>query len=272
VFVGNGSDEALALCTRAFVENDGSIGYFDPSYSLYPVLAAIRDVETRPVPLADDFGWRMDDGYACSLFFLTNPNAPTGILHPREVVRSFCRRLDGVVVVDEAYVDFAREHCMGLALELPNVLVLRTLSKSFSLAGLRLGYAVGHARLVEALFKIKDSYNVDMLSQRVARAAFSDLDHMRANAEKIRATRARLCSGLARLGHVVYPSEANFVWVRPAGMAAVTLFAKLRERNILVRHFPGPRTGDCVRITIGTDAQIDRLLDVMTALKRGETR
>jgi len=260
VFAGNGSDEVLALCSRAFVERDGAIGYFEPSYSLYPVLADIREVARRPVALADDFTWRMPAGYACALFFLARPNAPTGILYPHATVRDFCRGFAGVVVIDEAYVDFASRDCMDLARELDNVLVARTVSKSYSLAGLRVGYAVGHPDLIAALDKLKDSYNIDALSQSAALAALSDHGHMRANAARIRATRGRLMEGLAALGCTVYPSEANFVWTRPARAPARDLFARLRERGILIRYFPGARTGDCLRITVGTDAEIDALL------------
>jgi len=260
VFAGNGSDEVLALCTRAFVENDGSIGYFEPSYSLYPVLADIRAVEKRPVKLGDKFDWCMPADYECSVFFLTTPNAPTGIQYPAETVCDFCRGFKGVVVLDEAYADFAGRHFADLAFELDNVLVVRTLSKSYSLAGLRLGYAIGPEPLIEALFKLKDSYNIDMLSQVIALAALSDNGHMRSNVEKIRATRSRLSEALTAMGHEVYPSEANFVWVRPAGIGANELFERLGKRNILVRFFPGRRTGENVRITVGTDEEIDALI------------
>jgi histidinol-phosphate aminotransferase len=280
VFAGNGSDEILTLCTRVFVENDGSIGYMDPSYSLYPVLADIRDVEKRPVGLGEDFGWpftddddpAMRDACECSLFLLTNPNAPTGILYPESVVRRFCEKANGVVVIDEAYVDFSAENCLKLALELDNVLVLRTLSKSYSLAGLRVGYAVGADRLVRAIFKAKDSYNLDLLSQKLALAALSDVAHMRGNVEKIRKTRAKLSAGLKDRGDLVYPSEANFVWFRPGGISANELFERLRQQSILIRYFPGDKTGDCLRVTVGTDSEIDRLLDEMDSIRGREAR
>jgi histidinol-phosphate aminotransferase len=268
VFVGNGSDEILALSTRAFVEDDGSIGAFEPSYSLYPVLAAIRNVRYRPVELDADFQWRMPERYQCSLFLLASPNAPTGILYPKPAMEAFCRRMRGVVLIDEAYVDFARRHCMGLARRLPNVLVMRTVSKSFSLAGLRVGYAVGAAPLVEALFKLKDSYNVDRVAQALALAALEDLPHMRRNAARIRATRRRLADALGRLGFRVFPSDANFLWVRPP-VAAERLFRALRARGILVRHFPGRRTGDYLRVTVGTDEETARLANIAAELLEG---
>ena len=266
VFVGNGSDEALALCTRAFVEADGSIGYFQPSYSLYPVLAEIHGVEQRPVELGPEFEWRMPGRYQCSLFFLTNPNAPTGIQYPKAEVDRFCARFPGVVLIDEAYADFAQENCMELVERYANVLVARTLSKAFSLAGLRLGYAVGPRELVEALFKVKDSYNVDALSQEIALAALGDVDYMRANVMRIRATRERLRDALQSLGHRVYPSETNFLWVKPKGLVAADFYRELKEKGVLIRYFPGERTVAFVRITVGTDAEVDRLLDAVKTM------
>lgn len=263
VFVGNGSDEILALCTRAFVEADGSIGYFEPSYSLYPVLADIRCVAKEPVELGPEFQWRMPHGYRASLFFMTNPNAPTSVRYAKANVEQFCRSFDGVVLIDEAYADFAEANCMDLALELDNVLVMRTLSKSYSLAGLRLGYVVGNPSLVAALFKIKDSYNVDAIAQRLALAALADREHMRANVAKIKTTRRRLAAALEALRFRVWPSETNFLWVKPPARAAALVFADLRRQGILVRHFPGPRTGDFLRITVGTDEEVDKLVTAL---------
>ncbi len=268
VFVGNGSDEVLALCTRAFVENEGSIGYFDPSYSLYPVLSDIRGVEQRPVALSESFGWQMPDDYAASLFLLTNPNAPTGMAHPMASIEAFCRAFEGVVVVDEAYGDFAREDALELACSLDNVLVTRTLSKSFSLAGLRVGFAVGAPALIAALDKIKDSYNMDMVAQRVALAAVEDWDYMAATRERILSTRERLAGVLGELGFDVAPSETNFLWVQHAHLAGTQLFDALREQHILVRRFDRADIANFLRISIGTDAQIDRLIEVLRPLCR----
>ena len=268
VFVGNGSDEILALCTKAFVEDCGTIGYFEPSYSLYPVLAAIRAVATRPVELAPDFGWRMPPRYRASLFFMTTPNAPTGVQYPPAVVGRFCRTFPGVVLIDEAYVDFAPVDCMALAKKMGNVLVLRTLSKSFALAGLRVGYVVGHKALIAAMFKLKDSYNVDMLAQRLALAALADIKHMRRTAARIARNRARLARGLSRLGCAVAVSAANFLWVNPGAISAAAYFAALRRRKILVRYFPGPRTGTHVRITVGTGRECDALIGATAAILR----
>ena len=263
VFAGNGSDEILALATRAFVEDDGSIGYFVPSYSLYPVLAEIRQAEQRPAPLTPDYGWSLPQDYAASLFFLANPNAPTSLQHDKPTVAAFCRRFPGVVLIDEAYVDFAPENCMDLATAPGNrnTLVMRTLSKSFSLAGLRFGYAVGPVELIQALYKIKDSYNLGAIPQKLALAALNDLDYMHANVKRILATRARLTLELRKRGWRVLDSATNFLFARPPDGNAERVFNQLRAAEIYVRYFPGPATGDSIRISIGTDAEIDTLLE-----------
>lgn len=271
VIVGNGSDEILALCTRAFVENSGSVGYFTPSYSLYPVLADIREVEKRPVDLSRDFEWPADFApgsarcgrYAASLFFITNPNAPTGMCHPKETVAAFCASFGGIVVIDEAYVDFAEDDCADLALQNANTLVARSLSKSYSLAGVRLGYAIGPADLIGPLLKIKDAYNIAALTQQIGIAAVRQVAHMRENVARIKTTRERLREELEQRDFIVYPSQANFLWIRPAIMEAVDLFEFLGAENILVRHFESVETGDFIRISIGSDDEIDTLISVV---------
>lgn len=266
VFFGNGSDEILRLCAEAFVENDGAIGYFDPSYSLYPVLTQIRDARALPVPLNRALDWPDPDPAAADLFFLTNPNAPGGRHYPAAQVEQFCRQARGVVVIDEAYVDFAEFDCARLALTLPNTLALRTLSKSYSLAGLRAGYALGPPPLVAAMYKIKDSYNVNRLTQALALAAVKDQAYMRTQVARIKQTRRRLAEELTRRGCEVWPSAANFLWLAPPAPGAARLYDMLKERGILVRYFPGPRTGTNLRISIGTDDQTDRLLETLSAL------
>jgi histidinol-phosphate aminotransferase len=272
VFVGNGSDELLALCIRAFVERDGSVGYFDPSYSLYPVLADIEDVEKRPVPLDASFGWTMTDDYEASLFFLTNPNAPTSRVYKKSEIEAFVKRFGGVVLFDEAYADFAEDNCMDFALEYENCIVARTLSKSYSLAGIRLGYCVGSAELIGAMFKIKDSYNVNYLSQEVARVAILDQDTMRANVEAIVETRKLVAEKLKALGFEVGESQTNFLWAKPpTGITAESLFKALRRKNIIVRYFSKEETTkDYLRITVGTAPEMLEFLDETEALLKGK--
>ena len=269
IFIGNGSDEILALVTRAFVEVNGTVGYFDPTYSLYSVLTAIRDARTVAVPLHEDFSCPLPPADIADLFVWTNPNAPTSLMADPATVATFAKTFKGILLVDEAYADFAPANCMALATapENKNVLVMRTLSKSFSLAGLRFGYCVGPEPLIEALYKIKDSYNMDALAQVIGTAALSDLPYMEANAARIRATRASLTATLEGRGWSVLPSATNFLFAKPpAGKAAADLFAALREKHIYVRYFPGPKTGDWMRITIGTDEQVKTLLDALATL------
>ena len=265
VFVGNGSDEILSLAARAFVENDESIGSLDPSYSLYKTLAAIRDVRwvgAGPASRAADIP------ASVSLFLLTNPNAPTGEFAEPKTIAAFAKRFRGVVLVDEAYADFARANCMSLATAPANrnVIVMRTFSKSYSLAGLRVGYCVGPKDLIEALYKIKDSYNVDAVAQAVALAALNDRAYFRKTVAKVVKTRRAFVKALEKRGWDAMPSESNFVFAKPAHVKAADLFDALRRRNVFVRYFKGPKTGDRLRITIGTDAQMKTLLKAIDEL------
>lgn len=270
VFVGNGSDEVLALSIRSFVERNGSVGYFDPSYSLYPVLSNIEDVEKKPVALDDAFGWQMPEDYAASLFFLTNPNAPTSLSFSRSNIETFVKDFGGVVLIDEAYADFADENCMDLALSQSNVLVARTLSKSYSLAGIRLGYCIGNAELIGAMYKIKDSYNVNYLTQEVARVAILDQDTMKANVQAIVETRKMVKAKLEEFGFEVANSQSNFLWVKPASIPAKELFEKLGKKKIVVRYFGSDeRTKDYLRVSIGTAPEMFKFLDTVEELVNG---
>ena len=261
VFVGNGSDEILAVAAKAFVENDEKIGSLDPSYSLYKTLAAIRDVEWSGSPVSAPGARRAAP--STSLFLWTNPNAPTGVLTPKEEIAAFAKKFKGVVIVDEAYADFARWNCLELATakDNRNVIVMRTFSKSYSLAGLRVGYCIGPEDLIEALYKVKDSYNVDAIAQAVALAAYQDRAYHRKTVAAVVKTRKAFSKALAKRGWDVLPSDANFVFAKPPAPArAADLFAALKKREIFVRYFPGPLTGDRLRITIGTDEQMATLL------------
>ena len=267
VFVGNGSDEILSLMTDAFVEDDEAIGSLDPSYSLYKTLADIRGV--RWVSLGDPCAkFRPAKTGKVSLALITNPNNPTGTLIPPREIAAFARGFRGVVVVDEAYVEYASADCMKLATapRNRNVIVMRTFSKAYSLAGLRVGYCVGPKDLIDALFKIKDSYNVDAIAQTLALAAFKDQKTLKATVKKVIATRMWFVAELEKRGWDVLKPEANFIVAKPpvaagnASKVAEKVFKGLHERNIFIRYFKGPKTGDRVRISIGTDAQMKRVL------------
>lgn len=270
VFVGNGSDEVLALCIRAFVERDGSVGFFDPSYSLYPILADIEDVEKKPVALDAAFGWQMPADYSASLFFLTHPNAPTSFVYDKGAIEGFVKDFRGVSLIDEAYADFAADNCMDLALKYDNVIVARTLSKSYSLAGIRLGYCVGNAELIGAMHKIKDSYNVNYLTQEIGRVAILDQDTMKANVSAIVETRKIVTDKLEEFGFEVGKSQTNFLWVKPLGIGAKSLFDQLRNKKIIVRYFANDeRTKDYLRVTIGTAPEMLQFLDATEAILNG---
>ena len=269
VFVGNGSDEVLALAAKAFVENDEQIGSLDPSYSLYKTLAAIRDVKWVGCnPLENLEALDVLERKSVSLFLLTNPNAPTGTLAEPKSIAAFARKFKGIVLVDEAYADFSKTNCMRLATAAKNsnIVVMRTFSKSYSLAGLRVGYCVGPKDLIAALYKVKDSYNVDAIAQAVALAAVKDQRWMKQNVAKVVKTRRWFTAELERRGWDVLPSESNFVFAKPPHRNASSLFSALRARNIFVRYFRGPKTGDRLRVTIGTDVQMKKLLKALDEL------
>ena len=217
----------------------------------------------RGKPSTEDSTIRQFDNSIISLFLLTNPNAPTGEFRAPDAIAAFAKKFRGVVLVDEAYADFARGNCMALATapRNRNVLVMRTFSKSYSLAGLRVGYCVGPKPLIAALYKIKDSYNVDAVAQAVALAAVKDQAWMKANVAKVVKTRTWFAKELAARGWDVIPSESNFVFAKPPRpQKAAALFAALKAKNVFVRYFKGPKTGDRLRITIGTDAEMKKLL------------
>ena len=269
IFVGNGSDEVLRLAIDVFVRNAAPVGVFEPSYSLYPVLAEIREAPLVSVPLPPD-----DAALAAlrppeprpDLFCLVNPNAPTGTMFCIDAVRAFARALaPSTLLIDETYAAFAGEDCLPLALEEPNVVVSRTFSKAWSLAGLRVGVLVGPAPMVEALYKVKDSYNVDVLAQTLAEAALSDPDWMQENARRLTATRDRFSEALRAKGWDVTPSRTNFVWCRPpAPKTAEEMQAKARARGFLLRRFAGdPKVSDHLRISMGTDEEMDELLGLL---------
>ena len=275
VIVGNGSDELLALATRAFVEpvtgtrtSAGTVQFFTPSYSLYPVLADIHGAAKNGVPLTADFGLppvaelrrnRQWDFHA-ALTFITTPNAPSGRGYTINELDALCRAQRGVVVLDEAYVDFAPTNAFALSLTHPNVLVARTFSKAYSLCFQRVGYCVGQRDLIEALDKIRDSYNVNGLGQIAAVATLGDLPYYQRNFKRILATRERTARELAALGFTVLPSQTNFLLVRPPKYAAQIWQQKLRDLNVLVRWFSQPEVRNALRISIGTDAEMNALL------------
>lgn len=266
ILVGNGSDELLNLIIRACVDAGDAVVYPFPTYSLYDTLVTIQG--GCPVHLPYPADYTLPRGLADAggrVTFLCNPNSPSGTALPLTVIRELADRVRGLLVMDEAYVDFGGESALTLAHSRDNVVVLRTFSKSFSLAGMRIGLAFGSPDLIGELTKVKDSYNINRLSIVAATAALEDSAWMEANVARIRATRTRLSAALADLGFVVLPSQANFVLARRPGSDQEPIYRALKEDGILVRFFPVADLRDALRITVGTDEEIDTLL---AALRR----
>ncbi len=261
ILVGNGSDELLGLITRACVGAGDRVVFPHPTYSLYDTLVTIQEGEVVHVSYPEDFSLPASLAQARGrLTLVCNPNSPSGTLVSIDAIRALARELAGILVVDEAYVDFADSTALELVRECGNVLVLRTFSKSFSLAGMRIGLAFGPPPLIAELLKVKDSYNVTRLSIVAAAAALEDYGWMEANVARIRRTRSRLTEALRQMNFVVLPSQSNFVLARRPGADLAGVYQALKLRGVLVRYFARPELRDALRISVGSDAEIDTLL------------
>lgn len=265
VFVGNGSDEVLAFVFAGLLKHELPLLYPDITYSFYKTYARLFGVTVNEIPVDDGLEIRTADyDRPCGAIILANPNAPTGIALPlSEVEKLVASHPDQVVVIDEAYVDFGADSAASLIPRYENLLVVHTFSKSRSLAGMRVGFALGQRHLIEALERMKDSFNsypLDTLAQAAATAAIEDEAWFTETRDKIIANRTMLTDALAERGFEVLPSSANFVFARHPDHAGITLAKALRDRAVLVRHFAKPRISDYLRITIGTDAECHQLL------------
>jgi histidinol-phosphate aminotransferase len=270
ILAGNGSDDILTIATRTFLAPGDVLAYPEPTYSLYPVLARLQDARIVTVPWGAGWALPIDALVATGAraIYLANPNAPSGTLVPVAQVEALARAFDGVLLVDEAYVDFAGAHCLELAMRLPNVVVSRTLSKAYALAGVRFGFAVARPEIVREMVKVKDSYNCDALSIAAAAAAIADQDYARGTWAKVRAERDRLTHALAAIGWSVLPSHANFLLATlPGGRArAVHVHKALKGAGVLVRYFDAPGLDDKLRVTVGTPEDNDALLAALSAI------
>ncbi len=264
ILVGNGSDEILALLFRTVVGKGDWVQFPDLTYSLYPVLAKISEAKIKEVRLDDSFDLPFENfSKRAKLTLWGHPNPPVGNCFDFKKAASFCGKADGLVLIDEAYVDFSDRDCLSIARNHPNVIILRTMSKSFSLAGVRLGYALGHPAVIRQIMKVKDSYNVNRLSQAIALAAVSPggLRDMLGKIKKIKMERERLALALEKIGFIVPASRSNFLLAfRPRNERAEGLYKNLKKRSILVRYFNHPRLKGALRITVGTPEQNNRLL------------
>ena len=270
VLAGNGSDELLTMLMRALVGPDDIVVYPEPTYSLYDTLVTIQEGRSLTIPFPADFALPPALFAAEGrLMMICNPNAPSGSLTPIATIAELASAFDGVVVVDEAYVDFAPEGSTALPLlgSHDNVVVLRTFSKSFSLAGMRIGLAFGHPDLLAEIAKVKDSYNLSRVAIAAGTAALQAIDWMHANVARVVATRARLGERLSALGYDVLPSATNFVLARRPGEDQAPVQKALRDQGILVRHFATDRLRDALRVSVGTEEEIDQLLAALATLR-----
>jgi len=269
IMCGNGSDDILTIVTRALVGQGECLRLPRPSYVLYKTLAELQGAFGEEVAFNAD--WSLPEAFAASrqdlrLAVLPNPNSPSGTVIPPQAVLELAERLPCPLLVDEAYADFAETNCMHLVAKCEKVMVSRTLSKSYALAGLRFGYIVAQPQMIEQLVKVKDSYNCDSLSIAAATAAIGDQAWLASNRAKILATRARFVAEMRKLGFVVVDSQANFTWNTHPRLPARPLYEELKRNRILVRYMNYAGWGDGLRISIGNDAEIDACLDRLRAM------
>ena len=269
VIAGNGSDDLLAMIARAFVGEGDLLACPVPTYTLYDTLVRIQGGILAGVPYPDDYSLpRGLAGKKARVTIVANPNSPSGTAVPVRALAELADAVPGLLVVDEAYADFADETALALARERRNVIVLRTLSKSFSLAGMRIGLGFAHPRIIEGLDKVRDSYNLNRLSIAAGVAALADTGWMERNAARIRKTREALAAALPGVGFTPFPSQSNFILARRTrGRSARPVYEALKRRKILVRYFDTPRLAGCLRITVGTDDEVAALLDAMKAIR-----
>ena len=265
ILVGNGSDDLLTMIMRACTEPGRRVVYPMPTYVLYRTLAQIQDAEVVEVPYQEDYSLPIEQLIEAqgAVTFIASPNSPSGTAAPVELLDKLAMQLSGVLVVDEAYVDFAESDALELVKKYDNVIILRTLSKGYSLAGLRLGFGVANPVLLEGLIKVKDSYNVDAVACAVGASAIADQTHKNTNAQKIKASRTQMAEALHELGFDVLPSQANFLLARFPSGNAEPLYQMLKQRGILIRYFNQPRLADKLRITVGTPEQNETLIQVL---------
>ncbi len=269
ILCGNGSDDILTIVTRALVSPGQVLRLPYPSYVLYQTLAQIQGAHCEEVPFQPD--WSLSAAFGevtedLRLVFLPNPNSPSGTLVPLDVIAETADRLPCPILVDEAYVDFADRDALSLIADNEKIMVCRTFSKSYALAGLRFGYLVAQPQIVRQLTKVKDSYNCDALSIAGATAAIDDQAWLDENVRKIRTTRVRLASELEKLGFSVVPSHANFVWCTHGEQSVETIYQQLKQNRILVRYMNYPKWEDGLRISVGTDEQTDALLSLLKTM------
>jgi histidinol-phosphate aminotransferase len=257
IIVTNGSDELLNVVVRACTEPGRKVAYPTPTYVLYRTLAQLQSAEPVEIPYGENYELPIDKLITtnAAVTFIATPNSPSGHVVPIDELRKLASKLSGVLVIDEAYVDFAQENALELVKEFENVISIRTLSKGYSLAGIRLGFGIANPKLLSGLYKVKDSYNIDAIAIAVGTAAICDQVYKNACIAMVKASRTKLASDLKQLGFRVWDSQTNFLLVQPPEANAEYLYQKLKEQAILVRYFQQARVDDKLRITVGTDEQ-----------------
>ncbi|MBW4571515.1 MAG: histidinol-phosphate transaminase [Tolypothrix carrinoi HA7290-LM1] len=268
ILVGNGSDEVLNLVIRACAEPGRKVVYPTPTYVLYSTLTQMQSAEIVEIPYTEDYRLPLAEliGANGYVTFIASPNSPSGHVVSTDELRKLASNLSGVLVIDEAYVDFAEENALSLVAEFENAIAIRTLSKGYSLAGLRLGFAIANPQLLSGLYKVKDSYNIDAIACTIGAAAMSDQAYKNACADKVKRSRTKLAAELKQLNFQVWDSQANFLLVQPKEKNAEYLYQSLKSKGILVRYFPQPGVNDKLRITVGTDEQNQVLVETLSDL------
>ena len=264
IIAGNGSDDILNIALRTFVNPCESVAFLDLTYSLYETIARVHGANIIEFPTNDKF--ELAGSIICpeaKLIFLASPNPPLGKHLERDYLEATCANASGLVLIDEAYVDFSDDNHLDFLSRYDNVIISRTMSKSYSLAGLRVGFGFASRAIIEQMDKVRDSYNLDRIAQTLATAALKHHNYFEEVWQKVRQTRGRLITSLRELGFIVFDSEANFILASPPQISASELYNQLKERQILVRYFKHPRIQNYVRISIGTDEEIDRLLSAI---------
>lgn len=271
IIAGNGSDDILTIATRTFLGSGARLAAPDPTYSLYPVLSQLQDAKFIPVPWNDEWSLPIEGLLAAKpdAIYLANPNAPSGTFVAPSRISELARQFNGLLLVDEAYADFAEDNCLSLVRNHPNVVISRTLSKAYSLAGLRFGYAVSQAQVINEMVKVKDSYNCDAISIAAAAAALADQAYYKEKWELIKLERDRLTGELREMGWAVIRSQSNFVLASAPDGRGREAYVGLKEQGILVRYFDKPGLTDKIRITVGSNAQNNALLAGIKALTIG---
>jgi histidinol-phosphate aminotransferase len=262
----NGGDDLLTICFRAFCDADCPVAFAQPTYSLYPVLANLQGCEA--IEIERDEKGSLDElaNIAAAMTIVCNPNAPTGDFIPVNELAELAEALTGILLIDEAYVDFAQDNAVRLIKDFDNVIILRSMSKGYSLAGIRFGYGIADIELIDGLMKVKDSYNVDTMAIAAATAAIEDQTHLKGNVEKIKSERDRLTQQLRLMGFEAPDSQTNFILAQCCEKNAEDIYEKLKQQNIYIRYFALPGLGDKLRITIGTPEQNDKLLAALTEI------